>query len=336
MRRRLQLPSLMESNARLSAPVAGDGQYPALAVLILVVVVGLASLACLSPRSPEEPVPEFGGPQYSALMVSSDLARGHNQVAFALVDRDNTPVAADVAQVAPLYTPRGAIEPETRPTVSANFQPWPPEGSGRGVYAAEVEFDVAGDATAENPGLWELRITATTTDGQQLETTTAIRVAQEPSTPVIGAPAPASVTPTVNDVPELAHITSDPQPDPDLYRLSIHEALKEAKPLVVVFSTPAFCVSATCGPQLEVLGAMKEQYGEQANFIHVEVFQDPHLIEGNRFSARQAPAVEEWGLPTEPWTFVVDANGIVRAKFEQFTSGETLQAALEAVLESAL
>ena len=160
----------------------------------------------------------------------------------------------------------------------------------------------------------------------------ALRVAEKSSTPAIGAPAPPSVTLTSGDVEDLSTITSASDPDPDLYKLSIHQALLEEKPLVVVFATPAFCVSATCGPQVEMVSQVKERYRDQANFIHVEVFEDPHLIQGGRPGGGLVAAVEEWGMPTEPWTFVVDREGRVRAKFEQFTPAEEIEAALKDLL----
>ena len=300
--------------------------------LTVAFVVCLAGAACFAPRSDNQ-APELGGPEFSALMVSSDLAQGPNRVEFALVDRNNVPVGATEATVIPRYTPPGAQEPQEREALTASFLPWPPEGSGRGVFITTANFDVPGEATADNPGLWELVISANTPDGRPVEAVTAVRVSAQPSTPSIGDPAPRSVTPTEEQAPDLAHITSAFDPDPEFYRLSVHEALDVPRPLVVLFSTPAFCVSATCGPQLEILGELKEHYGDQVDFIHVEVFEDPHLIEGNRFNARHVPAVDEWGLPTEPWTFIMDADGLVRAKFEQFTPGEILEAALKEVLE---
>ena len=41
-----------------------------------------------------------------------------------------------------------------------------------------------------------------------------------------------------------------------------------------------------------------------------------------------APAVEEWGLPTEPWVFVVDANGIVAGRYEGVVTPEELREVL--------
>ena len=43
-------------------------------------------------------------------------------------------------------------------------------------------------------------------------------------------------------------------------------------------------------------------------------------------------ATNIWGLPTEPYTFVVDANGKVTAKFEGIASTEELRAAFDADL----
>ena len=34
--------------------------------------------------------------------------------------------------------------------------------------------------------------------------------------------------------------------------------------------------------------------------------------------------MSEWGLPSEPWTFVVDREGIVRAKYEGFVTEDEL------------
>ncbi len=310
----------------------GPAFFRAVAVAFSLLLLFLAGAGCFSPRGGDENQPPLGGPEYSALVVSSDLAKGRNRLIFALVNRDNVPVGSFQAEVTARYTPPGAAVSEERGRVQARFIPWPPEGSNRGVYEAFLDFDVPGDATAENPGLWELDISTTTPGGANVETTTAVRVAEASATPAIGAAAPMSVTPTVNDAEDLSQISSAHEPDAGLYALSVHEALREDRPLVVLFSTPAFCVSATCGPQLDILGELRDRYGDRANFIHVEVFEDPHLIEGNRLAAQQVPAVKEWGLPTEPWTFIVDINGKVSAKFEQFTPIEVLEQALEETL----
>ena len=192
------------------------------------------------------------------------------------------------------------------------------------MFVAEFDLDVA--------GAYEIDIDFTSNDGTPIFAQTSFIVKEEPSTPAIGSPAPASVTHTAAGTDDISHITSSPEPDLDLYELSVHEALEQDKPLVIVFATPAFCVSATCGPQVGELSKIKERVGDRANYIHVEVFEDPHLIEGDRPTGGLVPAVDEWGLPTEPWTFIIDSQGLVQAKFEQFTTAEEIEAKLLEIL----
>jgi hypothetical protein len=299
-------------------------------LLLLVLAVGLAAMACVQPPGASSPSGPVGGPEFSAILVNSDLAVGVNRVAFGLVDRDNMPVRTAQAQVETVYFPPGVDEGVVRQTATAEFRTWP--AGQRGVYVTTLDFDVPGEGTKETPALWGLRITAMDDEGKTIEAQTVARVAARSKSPGLGQPAPRSVTPTVADHPDLSTISSAPVPDPDLYRLSVHEALDDGKPLVVTFSTPAFCVTATCGPQLDVITGLKEQHGGAVNFVHVEVVGDPHLLNEGRPAARWVPAVEEWGLLSEPWTFVVDRDGLVRAKFEQFTPAQDIEAALLEVL----
>ncbi len=264
------------------------------------------------------------GPEFGVIVISTDLAVGPNRVIFGLVDREGMPVRAPQAQVQAAYFVPGQEATEVRDSATARFMRWP-TGS-QGVFATNLELDTA--------GFWQLEISASSEDRGMVEAVGAFQVKEKSDTPSIGDPAPASVTPTLADVEDLATITSSPDPDPDLYRLSVHQALQAGKPLVVVFATPAFCVTATCGPQVQVVSQIKDRGPDQANFIRVEVVEQPHLIEGSRPAGGFVPAVGEWNLPTEPWTFVVDRAGRVQAKFEAFTTEEELGEALEAVLRS--
>ena len=295
-------------------------QHPPLPGLLLG-LIGLlllvAAQGCLA-GGPEE----YGGPDYAALVITSDMAVGRSRVAFGVADRDGFPVRAREATVRVYYLPSGEGDKEFKSTAEAKFLDWPT--TAQGVFEADLDFDAA--------GYWQIEADLTGPDGQEITAVSAFNVNEMSSTPAIGAPAPASVTAKAADVEDLSHISSAVDHDPDLYRLSIHEALAEGKPFVVVFATPAYCLSATCGPQVSELSSVKEQYAGRANFIHVEVVQDPHLLDDGRNAAVWVPAVKEWGLPTEPWTFVVDAQGLVRAKFEQFTPATVMEAALLEIL----
>jgi hypothetical protein len=43
--------------------------------------------------------------------------------------------------------------------------------------------------------------------------------------------------------------------------------------------------------------------------------------------------VEEWRLLSEPWIFVVDGQGIIRAKFEGLTTAREIATALQQMLD---
>jgi hypothetical protein len=52
------------------------------------------------------------------------------------------------------------------------------------------------------------------------------------------------------------------------------------------------------------------------DFLHIEVyegFNDPGFVLGRE---SLAPAVTSFGLPTEPWVFVMDEQGVVTARLE--------------------
>ena len=260
--------------------------------------------------------------QLQTALASSDLSVGPNRVVFGLIDSVSGPLRDANVRVSTFRLVGGRQEGPVE-TVEATFRKWPVGTAG--VYTVRLSFDTSGS--------WGLGITVLDADGSTRTSSTRVQVTAKSSTPAIGRPAPRSVSKTVDDVNSLEQLTTDRNPDTDLYRMTIAEALDAGKPLMVTFSTPAFCSSATCGPQLDVVKEIKEQYKGRANFIHVEVYDNPHEIQGDLSNAIIAPALTEWNLPSEPWTFIVDGDGMVQAKFEAFTTREELENALLAVLQ---
>lgn len=294
------------------------------AIIMLVPLLLLLATACSSdtgnPIISSEIEP--GGPEYSGVVITQDIAVGSNRLLFVVIDREGMPVKGASPNVGVYFlTPKGDTR-ELRQTVNAKFVAW--STAAGGVFSTEIDL-IEG-------GLYQLDINLTSSNGVEIFAQTNILVQDNPQTPAVGTAAPASVTYKAGDKEDLSQITSALIPDPDLYQLSINEALQQGKPLVVVFATPAFCVSATCGPQLEELAKVKDVIGTRANFIHVDVFEDPHLIEGGRPTGDLVPAVLEWGLPTEPWTFIVDKNGLISAKFEQLATATEIEIKLLEIL----
>jgi hypothetical protein len=61
----------------------------------------------------------------------------------------------------------------------------------------------------------------------------------------------------------------------------------------------------------------------EVTFIHVEVYED---FQGatSAEELNPAPAAVAWGLPSEPWLYFVDGEGIVTARYEGTVSPEEL------------
>ena len=251
----------------------------------------------------------------------TDLSVGPNRIAFGLIDSVSGPLRNAAVQVSTFFLTEAGQEGPLE-TVPAVFRPWP-VGPG-GVYTARVSFD--------RPGTWGLGAIILNADGSVRESSGRIEVPGESLAPAVGSPAPRSVTKTALDVDKLEELTTDPDPDPDLYAMTIVEALDAGRPLVVSFATPAYCTSATCGPQVDVVKELKDRYGDRVNFIHVEVYDNPLEIEGDLRRGRLAEAITEWSLPSEPWTFIMDGDGLVSARFEGFTTRDELEEALSSLL----
>lgn len=177
--------------------------------------------------------------------------------------------------------------------------------NGVGLFRAHFEFD--------QPGIWTADIILE--DGPDLAPV-AFEVLADPAAPALGETAPAAPTPTLDDLP-IDELTTDPSPDTRFYELSLQEALANGQPTVLVFSTPAYCRTSACGPLLDNIKEIAPDHPD-VNFVHVEVFTDLKDPDFAPDGAHLAPAVgPEWfNLPSEPWVFVLDPDGVVIGRFE--------------------
>jgi len=186
----------------------------------------------------------------------------------------------------------------------------------KGLYVAHVEFDRA--------GTWGVEISGTA--GGQTLRPAAVRfeVKAKSETPAIGSPAPNSRNPTRTEVDDIKKIASEATAC-DMHELSIARALDEKKPVVILFSTPGFCTTQTCAPQLGEVQQLKTKYGNQASFVHVEIYKDPQ-------TRTPWETVNEWKLTSEPWTFLIDRGGNVAEKFEGPAPVSELELSLQKLL----
>ena len=157
-------------------------------------------------------------------------------------------------------------------------------------------------------------------------------VAETTSAPAVGAAAVKSKSKTIADVASLSELTTGSLGDEALYQMTVAAAVGSGRPTVVVFASPAFCTNAVCGPQVEVLQELRDAHGAKANFVHVDFYDNPEEIQGDLTKARLSPAVVEWRLPSIEWTFVIDGDGIVVARFEAFATYDEVNEALRPLL----
>lgn len=189
---------------------------------------------------------------------------------------------------------------------------WSQEGYA-GFYVANAVLDRSGAWTAH----------LVSDDGES--SPFPIQVADISIVPAVGRPAIASDSKVLGDGVEFDDLTTDPDPDPDLYRMTVADAITSGKPSVLVFATPMLCRTAVCGPVLDEMKDIAIAYPD-VEFVHVEIYEpvdydDPELI--------PVDAVVEWQLPSEPWIFVVDDEGLVAASFEGYVDGPEVAAILD-------
>lgn len=190
---------------------------------------------------------------------------------------------------------------ETKPAYRAQDAGAP--GEATTVYVVpKVDFD--------RNGPWLAIAMLKGKDGLEVSRITATPVVGEfPKIPQVGDKAPVIHTPTAADVgDDMAKIDTRVPPD-QMHQVDFADAVGK-KPIVLVFATPALCQTRVCGPVVDVAQQVADAYGDEADFIHMEIWNDNDLSKGPR------PQVQAYNLETEPWTFLIDRNGIVRDRIE--------------------
>lgn len=263
------------------------------------------------------------------LITNQVLAAGDNRLTMSLMDRDDNKVL-DATVHLRFYDLNGA-KPHATTEADARFIPvelsYVNEQSNNeksitgndGAYVAYVNFDV--------PGNWGVKITVTR-DGRTMDPLPfRFNVLPKPLEPGIGDAAPPSRQATLANVSSIEDIDTSYPPRPRMHNVSIADALKTGRPIVVAFATPAFCKSRTCAPVMDtVMDPLYAKYKDGAIFIHIEPYELPQLREANR--EEPVPATREWGLQTEPWVFVVDRGGRIAGKFEGVMAADEVEQAL--------
>lgn len=183
-------------------------------------------------------------------------------------------------------------------------------------YTTDIDF----------PSDGEWRIAALIKQGDEVAATLlpSISVGQFKGVPKVGQKAPKIHTPTPSDTGgDISEVTTRVPPDTQ-NRVDYADALGR-EPIFLLFATPQFCQSRVCGPVVDVAEQVKEQYGDEAAFIHMEIYKD------NDPSKDVRPQVRAFHLPSEPWLFAIDRQGVIRAEVEGAFGVERLTGVVEEV-----
>ncbi len=289
--------------------------------------------------SPSDPVPTEKLGKVNAIIAGSDWFVGANNFVVGVTDGRDQPQGKAEVRIA-FYDNVGTAQQKLRFTIDAEESA---PGVGQTVehihaggqkhshggqdedrvgYFARVTFDHAGD--------WGASVEATLKDGTKGTSNVGFRVAEKSSIVAPGLPAPRSHNLVKSDVKNVSEIDSGVPPN-DMHDVRIKDAIAAGRPVVVVFSTPAFCASRFCGPVNEEVEALREVHRQRVDFVHIEIWKNFDKGELN-------PTVGEWlvrpdGSLSEPFVFVVDSKGIVYDRFEGPVARNIMAASVRAVAE---
>lgn len=287
----------------------------------LVVPLALGLVACTA--SPPTITPVVATPDPSAPptidptamrlevdVLNTEVAPGSERVIFRIQTPDGTEVTDGQVNVGMYRLLADGQAAKSASGPAAFFGAGQPGG---GQWVVYTEFDAS--------GTWGFEVTLTHPTLGVGQRRVDVEVSGRPLTPKVGDRPAIGESPTA-DGGDLSAVSSDPSPDPELYALTVGEAMESGRPTVIFFGSPAHCPTMLCSASLAVIKQVKARYRDQVNFIHVET---RDLADPSQLSA----TTQAWSLPSEPWTFVLDKAGRVNTRLEGGLDDGELAAVLQ-------
>ncbi len=272
-----------------------------------------------------------GAPQDFQVGMFMATDEGVELVSFGTVDMTFAYLGAD-GLADPLPSPEGTfsgtyiaapgtgVEDGEAPSLTA------PDDA-RGVYAN-------GDVVFDEPGAYEVTVEADIEGRGPTALTAAFIVRDAPQLPAPGQDALRTKN-HVEGEKGIDPVAIDsraqdgaPIPDPELHQATIARAIAQGRPALVLFATPVYCLSMFCGPTVEAEQALALDHAGAAEFIHIEIWNDfPNSV------ANEAAA--DWllrdGDLTEPWLYLIGADGVILERWGPLFDPAQVGAALEAL-----
>jgi hypothetical protein len=250
-----------------------------------------------------------GGGSTEAGLATSVFTVGRNRLAFGMIDDQGQfvygPTAVYVAPTpgapaeGPFPAPADVLVTEGRYRSKQAAEETDPFAA---VYEAQVPFS--------RKGSWAVLVV--TRSGNTLLAAPShvqVNTKKADQIPDVGEPAPKVATDTLASVKGDEKLLDTRTPPADMHKDSFADIVGK-KPVALLFSTPQLCQSRVCGPVTDVAMQLKAKYGDRIEFIHQEVYVDNDPKAGLREPLRA------FRLRTEPWLFLVGADGKITARLE--------------------
>ena len=250
-----------------------------------------------------------GGGSTEVGLATSVFTVGKDRLAFGMIDDQGQfvygPTAVYVAPTpddpaeGPFVAPADVLVTEGRYRSRQAAEEGDPFAA---VYQAQVPFD--------QKGPWA--VLAVTRSGNTYLAAPAqvqVNTKKADDIPDVGEPAPKVATDTLESVQGNEDLLDTRVPPSDMHRSSFDDVVG-SKPVALLFATPQLCQSRVCGPVTDIALQMKAKYGDEMEFIHQEVYVDNDPQAGLR------EPLSAFNLRTEPWLFVVGADGRITARLE--------------------
>ncbi len=321
------------------------------ALLIGLALAGPLAAACggssddevfATSADPSDPLPSAQVQTINAIIAGSEWIVGHNNFVVGITDENDQPQGGATVQ-ATFFDLQDPSNPEPVITVDGT-QSAPGVGEevqhvhGNGEththggededrvgYYFPVDFTYAGQ--------WGVAVKATLKDGTEGESRLSFLVSDRAGVVIPGQKAPMSDNLIASDVTDIREIDSGDPPN-DMHDVKIKDALEAGRPLVVVFATPAYCTSRFCGPVVEEMEALQDEFKEDVDFVHIEIWRsfEQQLLND---------AVREWilrpdGGLSEPQVYVIDRGGTVYDRWEGPVAANIIHDTVGAVAAGAL
>ena len=251
------------------------------------------------------------------VIETSDIYVGMPRFVVTLLERDTQPdFSDDAAFLARFFAPtaEGGLRFHSEAPLDT-------------ILVDELRYLITRGPPFDEAGQWALAVTVELADGTaESSPRLPFIVNGSPRGLVAGDDAPRIDTPTVRDgiLERLAAQTRD---DSSLYERSAADLLDAGEPFLIVWASADRCAGRlACSRALAQAVQLRD--AAVISVIHVEPFGRPRSGE---LQTLIDAANEAWVIEAEPQLFIVDADGVIRARFEIVISDEELRQAVDAV-----